>query len=169
MRKRGVFCDLLRESVITGTPSQPGASQSLIARIAANDQNAWEKLVRLYGPLVLTWGRRAGLQSADVADLTQEVFGVVSQRIDRFDPTRHGVGGFRLWIWGITRVCLMKLQELTLSGSLKVHGAGIDALNQCTDLKVLNLSGTHIGDEDIPAILALENFKVSGSCRHFDF
>jgi RNA polymerase sigma-70 factor (ECF subfamily) len=57
--------------------------------------------VHLYGPLVLSWCRRRGLQTADAEDVTQEVLRTVFTRIGEF---RKGPGGsFRGWLLGITR------------------------------------------------------------------
>lgn len=53
----------------------------------------------IYGPLVYQWGRRCGLPAEDAADIVQEVFGVLSQRISDY----RGAGKFRGWLWMITR------------------------------------------------------------------
>src|SRR4029450_8942450 len=56
----------------------------------------------LYGSLVYGFARRHGLQDADAADLTQEVFLEVTASAGRwqYDP---GKGTFRGWLYGITR------------------------------------------------------------------
>jgi RNA polymerase sigma-70 factor (ECF subfamily) len=76
-------------------------SLSLLERARANDSDAWRRLSRLYGPLVYRWARQAGLQESDAADLAQEVFGVVSTKIEGFRHDRPG-DSFRGWLWGIT-------------------------------------------------------------------
>lgn len=56
----------------------------------------WERFVEIYAPIVRIWARRAGLQDADLADITQEVFAVLLRELPRFeyDPSRR----FRGWL-----------------------------------------------------------------------
>lgn len=76
-------------------------SMTLVARVQANEDLAWRRLVDLYGPLIYSWARRGGLSTEDAADLMQDVFAVVAKAIRRFDP--KGRGRFRGWLWTITR------------------------------------------------------------------
>ena len=47
---------------------------SLLERLRQpGDQEAWQRFVELYGPLIYAWSRRAGLQDQDAADLVQDV------------------------------------------------------------------------------------------------
>jgi RNA polymerase sigma factor (sigma-70 family) len=77
-------------------------SLSLLERARARDQAAWSRLVDLYGPLLHRWCLGAGLQPADAADVTQEVFAVVARSIDGFRHDRPG-DTFRGWLYSITR------------------------------------------------------------------
>jgi len=77
-------------------------SLSLLQRVRARDQEAWERLLRLYAPLVELWAQRAGLQEADAADVRQEVFLAVSHAIGQFHCDRPG-DTFRGWLRTITR------------------------------------------------------------------
>src|SRR5262245_62048427 len=82
---------------------------SLLARLGdPHDRVAWQQFVELYGSLVYGFARQRGLQDADAADLTQEVFLVVARSAGRwqYDPRR---GSFRGWLYGITRNQLAKL------------------------------------------------------------
>jgi RNA polymerase sigma-70 factor (ECF subfamily) len=83
-------------------PASSSGSASLIARLQARDPSAWERLTRLYGPLVYAWARRANLRDEDAADVTQEVFQAVAQSLDSFRRDRPG-DSFRGWLAGITR------------------------------------------------------------------
>src|SRR5579859_1611031 len=70
---------------------------SLLERLRQSPDAAhWERFVALYAPLVHGWTRRAGLQDADAADLIQEVFAVLVQRLPQFeyDPRLQ----FRAWL-----------------------------------------------------------------------
>src|SRR5438132_5595421 len=76
---------------------------SLLVRLRdPKDRAAWQQFVELYGRLVYGFARRRGLQDADAADLTQEVFLAVARAAGRwrFDRRR---GSFRGWLRGITR------------------------------------------------------------------
>jgi RNA polymerase sigma-70 factor (ECF subfamily) len=63
---------------------QPGAAE------------AWERLVELYTPLLYYWACRIGLCEADAADLVQEVFAVLVQKLPEFMYDRHK--SFRGWL-----------------------------------------------------------------------
>lgn len=82
--------------------SEPSTSQSLLSAACRGHGDAWNRLVHLYGPLVYRWIRRAGLQSSDAADVTQDVLLTVSKDLPRFDPEFPGAK-FRGWLWVITR------------------------------------------------------------------
>lgn len=71
-------------------------------RVRARDQTAWDRLVHLYTPLVCHWCQRAGLQSADVQDVGQEVFKAVWRTIQTFRRDHPG-DSFRGWLRTITR------------------------------------------------------------------
>jgi RNA polymerase sigma-70 factor (ECF subfamily) len=77
-------------------------SRSLLERVRADDGSAWDRLVRLYAPLVMHWCRRWDLQEQDVADVFQEVFLSVATHITDFRKDREG-DTFRGWLRTITR------------------------------------------------------------------
>jgi RNA polymerase sigma-70 factor (ECF subfamily) len=84
---------------------------SLLARLRdPQDRAAWQQFVELYGSLVYGFARRRGLQDADAADLTQEVFLAVSRSAGRweYDPRR---GTFRGWLYGLTRNKIAKFLQ----------------------------------------------------------
>jgi RNA polymerase sigma-70 factor (ECF subfamily) len=78
-------------------------STTLLDRVKAKHEDAWQTLVDLYGPQVYRWGRRLGLQGEDAADVVQEVFSAVATSIANFRRDRPG-DSFRGWLWGITRI-----------------------------------------------------------------
>jgi RNA polymerase sigma-70 factor (ECF subfamily) len=75
---------------------------SLLQRARGRDAIAWERVVALYGPLVLSWCRGMGLRDADAADVFQEVFQAVAAHLGGFHHGRSG-GTFRGWLRTITR------------------------------------------------------------------
>lgn len=77
-------------------------SLSLLQRARSNDEQAWEQIVHLYGPLVHRWCKRSSLKDADVADVFQETFRAVSAHLENFKPTKS-VGSFRSWLRSIVR------------------------------------------------------------------
>jgi RNA polymerase sigma-70 factor (ECF subfamily) len=81
----------------------PGStSSSLLGRVVAKEPEAWERMSRLYCPLVYRWARQQGLQDADAADVVQEVFRTVAMRIDTLHRDQPG-DSFRGWLSTITR------------------------------------------------------------------
>lgn len=82
--------------------SMAATSVTLLARACAQDAQAWRQIVHVYGPLVLFWARRSGLEAEDAADITQEVWKAVHGRLEGFQRG-ESVGAFRRWLWTITR------------------------------------------------------------------
>jgi len=58
--------------------------------------------VDLYTPLVAHWIRRCGLDPSDTADCIQDVFAAVAMSLESYQATGTS-GGFRAWLWTITR------------------------------------------------------------------
>ncbi|HZV05981.1 MAG TPA: sigma-70 family RNA polymerase sigma factor [Gemmataceae bacterium] len=76
---------------------------SLLVRLRdAADGEAWRQFVELYASLIYGLARKWGLQDADAADVTQEVFHKVSTAIRKleYDPR---CGSFRGWLLTLTR------------------------------------------------------------------
>lgn len=85
-----------------GQSTVGSTSSSLIRQVQANEPDAWRQLCRLYAPMVVQWCRQAHLQSADTADIVQEVFAAVCKNVGRFRRTSPQ-DSFRGWLWTITR------------------------------------------------------------------
>ncbi len=81
----------------------PVTRVSLLMRLRnPQDEVAWRDFVSLYGPLVYGYLRKQGLQDADAADLSQDVFRAVTAGVKRlvYDPDR---GHFRSWLFQVVR------------------------------------------------------------------
>lgn len=78
------------------------ANTSLLCRVSQRDTHAWRALTKIYGPLVYSWARQAGVQDSDAANLVQDVFLTVHKSLD---PQREG--RFRHWLWRVYRSRLM--------------------------------------------------------------
>ncbi len=75
-------------------------SRSLLANARLDVSQAWERLVRLYTPLVASWCGRWGVAPQDVGDVLQDVFSAVARRLDRFRKDRPA-DTFRGWLFTI--------------------------------------------------------------------
>jgi len=82
--------------------AEESTSHSLLKRLKTRDSAAWSRMVRIYGPLVYRWCRRAGVEAQDVEDVSQNVFQAVAHGIAGFQRDRPG-DSFRGWLYGITR------------------------------------------------------------------
>ncbi len=65
-------------------------SSSLLNRLREGESEAWQRLARLYTPLVYAWCRRFHLSGEDTADVLQEVFRAVHGGLSSF---RHDCAG----------------------------------------------------------------------------
>ncbi len=76
-------------------------SFSLLIRLRqAGDRGAWDRFVDLYSPLLYHWARGAGLQESDAADLVQDVFALLLQKLPQFSYDRQR--SFRAWLRTVT-------------------------------------------------------------------
>src|SRR5881227_1530131 len=100
-----------------------GTSLSLLERARNGDQQSWQRLVEIYGPLVERWCVAGGLRGEDVRDVAQEVFTAVVSGLDGF--ARRDLGAFRAWLRGVTRY---KLFDHFRRGRQPSAAGGTDAL-----------------------------------------
>jgi RNA polymerase sigma-70 factor, ECF subfamily len=106
-------------------------SLGLLERVRARDTAAWDRLVRLYSPLVDRWCRQSNLQDADAADVRQEVFLAVAGGIDEFRRDSAG-GTFRGWLRVIARHKICDHWRRTQAG--QAGAGGSDAYQQFLQL-----------------------------------
>jgi RNA polymerase sigma-70 factor (ECF subfamily) len=72
-------------------------SASLLDQLrCASAQESWGRFVKLYTPLLFFWARKLGLSDADAADLVQDVFAILVQKLPAFQYDRDK--GFRSWL-----------------------------------------------------------------------
>src|SRR5205823_3075416 len=72
-------------------------SSSLLQRLRQpSDAAAWSRFVELYSPLLFSWARRLGLQESDAADLIQDVFATLVNKLPAFAYDRSK--SFRAWL-----------------------------------------------------------------------
>ena len=97
---------MANDRAATDWPHSGSTSSSLLERVKAQDPEAWQQLVKLYGPLIYRWCRRSGLQGSDAADIAQDTFAAVASGIAGFQRETPG-GSFRGWLRTIVqhKVC----------------------------------------------------------------
>ena len=108
-------------------------SPSLLERLhRPTDSDAWGQFVELYTPLLFYWARGLGLQEADAADLIQDVFVVLVQKLPEFnyDPLKSFRGWLRkvlinTWRDKLRRRGLLPVEpdDAALAGIADPHGA----------------------------------------------
>ncbi len=75
--------------------------ESLLQKLRLPEaQQAWTRFVELYTPLLYCWCRRLGLQVPEAADLVQDVFVVLLQKLPDF--TYDHRKSFRAWLRTVT-------------------------------------------------------------------
>jgi RNA polymerase sigma-70 factor (ECF subfamily) len=108
-------------------PDSPTTRPSLLVRLRdSRDGAAWQEFVDLYAPLVYSWARRKGLQDADAADVTQEVFRSMAGAVAKleYDASR---GAFRGWLFTVTR---NKIRDFLASRQARERGSGATTMMQ---------------------------------------
>ena len=96
-------------------------SLSLLQRLRQpGDGAAWERLTRLYTPLLCFWLRRAGAQEQDAADVVQDVFVALLAKLPTFDRDK---GGFRSWLRAVT---LNKWRDRRRARRPELLGPGVE-------------------------------------------
>ncbi len=106
-------------------------SLSLLDRLRAQENAAWQRFASLYSPLVYAWCRRQGVMPQDAADILQEVFQAVHRKLPDFHPQGEQ-GSFRAWLWTITR---NKLNDWFRRRAVKEQAVGgTAALMRLSDL-----------------------------------
>ena len=81
---------------------EKSTSLSLLERVRGQDQEAWQRLIHLYGPLVARWCSHRCVRPQDAEDVQQEVFHAVATSLHKFRLDRPG-DTFRGWLRGITK------------------------------------------------------------------
>jgi len=77
-------------------------STTLLERLRAREQEAWQRLLHLYTPLVAYWCKQWGVRGSDTDDIIQDVFQAVAASLANFRHERAG-DTFRGWLRSITR------------------------------------------------------------------
>ena len=95
-------------------------STSLLQQAKNHDPVAWERLAKLYGPLVYQWARQAGLQPDDAADVMQSVFASLSKNLVRFQR-RTVEDSFRGWLFVLVR---NQIRDFFRNKQKQVNAAG---------------------------------------------
>jgi RNA polymerase sigma-70 factor (ECF subfamily) len=85
-----------------------GSEEALVARLKAQDETAYEEVVRLYGGRMLAVARRFLQQEQDAQDAVQDAFLSAFKAIDRFE----GSSKLSTWLHRIVvNAALMKLRS----------------------------------------------------------
>jgi RNA polymerase sigma-70 factor (ECF subfamily) len=101
------------------TPNPWSTRITLLERVARSEETAWQEFVAHYGPMILRWCQRGGLQPADASDVSQEVLLRLARRLKDFayDPSRS----FRSWLKVVTNHAL---QDYIKQQQRPGHGSG---------------------------------------------
>ena len=90
------------------------------------DSDAWERLHRIYAPLIQKWLIRYDMQESDADDVAQEVLLAVSKDIESFNHNGRA-GAFRAWVKGIL---VNRLREFWRRRDRHAKTAGGSDMNQ---------------------------------------
>ena len=95
---------------------------SLLERLRqAPERQAWDRFVDVYTPLLFAWAGRLGLTGHDAADLVQDVFATLVEKLPEFqyDPQRS----FRAWL---KTVLVNRWRKLQRRAAVEKRSPGAD-------------------------------------------
>ena len=94
--------DQIPESLLSVASESKCTSETLLGKVRGGDSDSWDRLVRLYSPVVYAKLRKSGLCENDAADVSQDVFLKVHRSLDTFrrNPPEFR---FRKWLATIVR------------------------------------------------------------------
>jgi RNA polymerase sigma-70 factor (ECF subfamily) len=96
------------DSAISGTVAPETDESALVARLKADDESAYEEMVRQFGPRMLSVARRMLPQEQDAQDAVQDAFLSAFKSIDHF----QGDAKLATWLHRIVvNASLMKLRS----------------------------------------------------------
>lgn len=141
-------------------------SSSLLARAVCREQEAWKRMVALYGPLVYRWCRRWGLQPTDAENVGQEVFSRVLTGLAGFHA-RPGSGSFRGWLYRVARNCFVDHLRQLPRAAIGVGGSsGQQSLEQLPAEEIDQQEpGAREQDESLLYRRAIELVRAEFSAR----
>lgn len=99
----------------------PTLSTSMLGHVRQLQPDAWHRLVETFGPIIYGWGRRAGLNQHDAADVVQDVFASVARGIGQFQRNKQA-GSFRSWLATITRNRIRDFYRRDVPKNPAAHG-----------------------------------------------
>jgi len=120
------------------------SDETLIEACRRGDASAWETLSARYRGLIYNVGRRFGLDKEQAADVCQNVFAILAQKLDRIEqPARIGA-----WLMTTTRHEAWKLRQREHASGMIVSydEHDIDALTEdalLPDERLLRLEEQH--------------------------
>ena len=101
------------------TVELPQTDLSLLQRIQNSvSDDAWDSFCDIYGPAVYRWARQQGLQASDAADVTQDTFRTLAEKIVTWQP-----GRFRSWLYTIYRSRLIDFFRSADAGPTAAGGS----------------------------------------------
>lgn len=123
--------------------SQFDTSHSLLEQLGAEaDDACWDRLVRLYSPLLRGWLRRHDVQDADADDLVQDVLIVVLGELPKFRHNQQ-TGAFRHWL---RRIVVNRLRNFWRGRGRDVGSGDSDLARRLDELEDANSQLSQIWD-----------------------
>jgi RNA polymerase sigma-70 factor (ECF subfamily) len=110
---------------------------SLLLRLREpSDTASWERFVQLYTRLFFYWARRIGLQESDAADLVQDVFTTLVQKLPEFRYDRDK--SFRNWLRTVLLNKWREHQRRKVSAAARAEPGALDGLAAPDDVRAFD-------------------------------
>ncbi len=122
-------------------------SLSMLDGIRRGDPQQWQRFVKLFGPLVYDWCRRNAIRDQDAADITQNVFKIVAEKVERFRREQSG-DSFHGWLFGITRIECQNHFRQKSKEEVVVGGSTFQQrVNEKPDFEIADLTETELSTD----------------------
>jgi RNA polymerase sigma-70 factor (ECF subfamily) len=132
-------------------------SLSLLDQLKQNEADAWDRLVRLYAPLVFHWCRRLNVPEQDITDIFRDVFYSLAKNISTFQKQKAG-DTFRGWLRTITRNKVY--DHFRKTGSWPQPAGGTDANYRLSQYPAEDLSDEFTEEEAAEHALFLRALDI---------
>lgn len=106
-------------------PLFPTTCVTMIDALADPNSPQWEQFARIYGPIVFTLARRAGLHNNEAEEVVAAVMGGFAQRMRSEFHVDYNRGSFRSYLRTVTRNEISSVHKRRMRSAVSLEGVDV--------------------------------------------